>query len=62
MIIFLWVIIMIMVATMRVFQVHLGMPEMDSYFELIQKGTWIVIGIQYFIIGLAYIFHQYTKK
>ncbi len=58
MIIFLWTIVMIMMAVMRIFQVYLGLPELDGYFVLMQKFTWITIGIQYFIIGLAYIAHR----
>ena len=55
---FLWVIIMTMMAIFRIFQVYLGLPEMNGYFDLVQKGAWITMGIQYSIILLAYIFHR----
>jgi hypothetical protein len=58
MIIFLWAIIMIMMATFRIFQIYLGLPEFDEYFNLVMKFAWIVSGVHGMMIALAYIFHR----
>ena len=56
----LWVVIMIMVTLFRAFQILLGLPELNEFTALINKCSWITMGIQYTIVA-GWFVQEYRK-